>query len=76
MAYCDYRLCDICGNKAFYDANLNYEEKPNFEGQSQACDFHYLDCLGDWKVLCVDCSKKYEVKILERENCNSGKEGE
>lgn len=25
MAKADYRLCDLCGSKAFYDANLNYE---------------------------------------------------
>jgi len=25
MASTDYRLCDNCGRKAFYDANLNYE---------------------------------------------------
>lgn len=25
MAYCDYRLCDVCGEKAFFDANLNYD---------------------------------------------------
>ena len=25
MAMADYRQCDVCGCKAFYDANLNYE---------------------------------------------------
>lgn len=29
MAAADYRLCDICGTKAFYDSNLNYEFGPN-----------------------------------------------
>jgi hypothetical protein len=24
MAMSDYRLCDVCGSKAFYDSNLNY----------------------------------------------------
>lgn len=26
MALADYRLCDVCEGKAFYDANLNYED--------------------------------------------------
>lgn len=25
MAAADYKLCDVCGTKAFYDASLNYE---------------------------------------------------
>ena len=25
MAMADYRQCDLCGCKAFYDANLNYD---------------------------------------------------
>jgi hypothetical protein len=29
MALSVYRLCDVCGGKAFYDANLNYEDGPN-----------------------------------------------
>ena len=26
MAYADYRLCDNCGEKAFYDAELDYRQ--------------------------------------------------
>ena len=60
MAIADYRLCDICGRKAFYDANLNYQMKPFSDGQKAAADgILYLDSLGDWKVLCVDCSKTH-----------------
>lgn len=29
MALADYRLCDVCGGKAFYDASLNYDDGPN-----------------------------------------------
>jgi hypothetical protein len=25
MALADYRLCDVCGGKCFYDAHLNYD---------------------------------------------------
>lgn len=29
MAAADYRLCDVCGSKAFYDSNLPYEDGPS-----------------------------------------------
>ena len=58
MAYADYRLCDVCDCKTFYDANLNYEY---VKGKGQV-----LDYLGDWKVLCQDCVKTHEVKIVKK----------
>lgn len=30
MAKADYRLCDVCDGKVFYDANLNYEQGRGF----------------------------------------------
>lgn len=51
MAKADYRLCDVCDGKVFYDANLNYE--PNSEPPL----YYELDYLGDWKVICKDCAK-------------------
>lgn len=51
MALADYRLCDVCGGKAFYDANLNYTD----EG---------LDRLGDWKVICVECAKTHKTVVV------------
>ena len=65
MAYADYRLCDKCECKAFYDANLNYDftadASEHIRGQHLA-----LDYLGDWKVLCKECAKKYICIIVER----------
>jgi hypothetical protein len=29
MAKSDYRLCDVCDEKAFYDSNLSYEQGPS-----------------------------------------------
>jgi hypothetical protein len=29
MAAADYRLCDVCDGKAFYDSNLGYEWGPD-----------------------------------------------
>ena len=72
MALADYRLCDICGSKAFYDARLNYVY-PDEDGNG---DFgnnimnelvqnkHYkLDYLGSWKVLCQDCAMTHKIII-------------
>lgn len=51
MAYCDYRHCDVCDAKAFYDANLNYDDNGK------------LERVGAMKVLCDDCAKTHEVVI-------------
>lgn len=77
MAMADYRQCDVCGCKAFYDANLNYEwpdkngngswgrkiEKDELVRDSS----HKLDNLGDWAVLCTDCAKTHQCVILPNE---------
>ena len=74
MALADYRLCDLCECKAFYDSNLNYEwpdkngngswgqkiEKDEFVRNSG----HKLDYLGDWSVLCTDCAKTHKTQIV------------
>ena len=59
MAYSDYRLCDVCESKTFYDANLYYD----FEAYPK----HGLSRLGDWRVLCVKCAETHEVVIKEKE---------
>lgn len=72
MAFADYRLCDVCERKVFYDANLNYE----FEQPKEPClvlhggkEKHYtLEHLGDWSVLCDDCSKTHRTVIVRIEN--------
>ena len=65
MALADYRLCDVCRSKVFYDANLNYSWAPAFNGQ-KSVDGTYLDYLGDWKVICFDCSEQYECVIRDK----------
>lgn len=57
MASGDYRSCDICGCKTFYDANLSYDFDEYPETGLR---------LGDWKVICVECAKTHEVKIEMR----------
>ena len=63
MALSDYRLCDRCGSKAFYDSNLNYDfatrSNPIPEEEQIRRSGHKLDYLGDWSVLCRDCAKTH-----------------
>ena len=78
MAYADYRLCDVCEGKVFYDANLNYEQDSanghvpyRVAGEEQYEDSGLLekhgfclDYLGDWAVICMDCAKQYKTQIV------------
>ena len=74
MAGADYRSCDVCGGKAFYDANLNYEFPDNngndswgkpFSKYEVVRDCHYrLDYVGDWAVICTDCAKTRKCIIV------------
>ncbi len=60
MAGADYRSCDKCGCKTFYDSNLDYDfsdpERP-----------HGLWSLGDWAVICIDCAKTHKCIIVPKE---------
>jgi hypothetical protein len=83
MALADYRLCDQCGDKAFYDANLNYETgskdavtkqwayPPNVFKTCGVTDFAALDYLGDWAVLCNECSQTHKCIIVPIEQADS-----
>lgn len=83
MAMSDYRLCDLCGGKVFYDVNLNYEWsdkngndsfKQKIESHQLVRDSNYkLDYLGDWAVICIDCAKKYKCVILPIEDMYLGR---
>ena len=77
MAGGDYRSCDVCGHKVFYDANLNYETGSKIGGKwvyptnaakEAGVEQPYgyaLDYLGDWAVLCNKCSKTRKCQIVE-----------
>ena len=58
MAGADYRSCDVCGTKTFYDARLdyNYDEFPPIG----------LPRLGDWKVICIECAKTHKVVVQKK----------
>jgi len=71
MAVADYRLCDLCGNKAFYDSDLDYNfPTPKNPINKEDCvvgTYYTLQHLGDWKVLCNNCSKTHKCVIEKRE---------
>lgn len=55
MAAADYRLCDVCGGKTFYDAELDYSGGPWGEN---------LVGLGDWAVICEECAKTHKCIVV------------
>ena len=67
MAMADYRLCDVCGCKTFYDSNLNYEFLTDGSGNVRnggEVDIGLgLERLGDWCVICNECSKTHKCII-------------
>ena len=71
MALADYRLCDVCDSKVFYDANLNYDdarEKNDPESFRMAGEVEpwgaRLDYLVDWAVICSDCAKTHKTIVV------------
>lgn len=69
MAYCDYQPCKVCGNKAFYDAVLNYyDHLVNSEGHPVP------DSGGDIAGLCSECAKTYKLVAVLKDP--SGAEGD
>lgn len=60
MASADYWLCDWCGCKAFYDANLDYDNS----GRTRRGDGRMLPSgAGDARVLCEECALTKEVIV-------------
>jgi hypothetical protein len=70
MAAADYRLCDVCGCKTFYDSELSYDnsvsgDDPNaYRIAGERSPFGMsLGNLGDWAVLCKGCAKTHRTRI-------------
>lgn len=61
MAMADYYLCDVCGGKAFYDANLNYTTL--LDGTVK------LERVSSMAVICDDCKDKYQA-VIQKINDN------
>lgn len=70
MAMCDYYLCDRCGNKAFFDANItDCRYTAQFDSSEYDEDWGVVDMI----VLCPDCSKTHKVIFVERESLDCQK---
>jgi len=63
MALGDYRLCDVCECKTYYDAGVEYEQAPKGHALWPGMIPHRV---GDWAVICDDCAKTHEVEIRLR----------
>lgn len=63
MALGDYYLCDVCGGKAFYDANLSYDFDREQAPVSYGCGMK-LGYVGDMAVICDECAKTHTVAII------------
>ena len=76
MALADYKLCDKCGQKAFYDSNLNYDfgtrNDPIPKEEMIRGEHVRLDYLGDWSVICRRCAEKYVCVIVDKQPPVSG----
>lgn len=53
MALADYYQCDVCHEKAFYDANIPWD---NF----------YEWRLGQLAAICKDCAKTHQIVVVPR----------
>ena len=67
MARADYKLCDVCSEKAFYDANLNYEQPGqglhDFAGRDTSTRLDFCAQLG---AVCDDCYEKgWRLKLVK-----------
>lgn len=64
MAAADYRLCDVCLSKCFYDAELQYSDpEENQEAEWASLPGHNT---GAWLVICKACAKTHEIKLAAR----------
>lgn len=75
MAGGDYKSCDVCKGKTFYDANLDYDTEDDEwnkhrpwtkEVGAELEKFwkYKLAGVGDWAVLCPECTKTHKTQIV------------
>ncbi|HJR83474.1 MAG TPA: hypothetical protein VJ775_06060 [Sphingomicrobium sp.] len=63
MAGADYKLCDVCDRKTFYDANVDYDEASMRSWPFEARPVG----VGAWAVLCDACAKTHRISIAKAE---------
>lgn len=62
MASIDYKLCDLCGFKAFYDANIEDQRYRASWGAKDSVDVAPIGIA----VLCPNCNATHECVIRKR----------
>jgi hypothetical protein len=68
MASADYYLCDVCGRKTFYDANLQYSEFDGTPGPRNPFTQHAWPVgVGAMAVLCPTCAETHVISIAPKE---------
>ena len=68
MALSDYKLCDECGAKAFYDMDITDPGYCATYDPDEDCDPIGI------AVLCAECNKTYEAIIVPRGAKSEGEE--
>jgi len=63
MAFADYYLCDVCGCKTFYDANLPYNDFGEPNGNAATGHPWPDGNVGFMIVLCKDCAEENQQEI-------------
>lgn len=58
MAIADYKLCDVCQGKAFYDANISDPNYTSTWDEDEEWDRVEL------AVLCSRCKKTHKITIV------------
>lgn len=59
MASADYKLCQVCGGKTFYDSDIHYDYE---RGEYEGC--------GECRALCLECSKEWQLMTIRKpEEC-------
>lgn len=66
MAAADYKDCDVCVGKTFYDANITYDDDWDIKWERPWG-------VGDWKVICKSCAETYEVIVRKKTNEAKGR---
>lgn len=74
MASGDYRACDVCGVKTFYDANLHYvydDERSEYDTgplleENGVVSSYALAFLGSWACVCDGCCKEWTARVVRR----------
>ena len=61
MALADYKLCDLCGAKAFYDECISDPHYLATYDETESCDPIGI------AVLCSECNKTHKAVIFLRD---------